>query len=285
MDKTSPEIPMGSASKSSPTKKSFPHKLVAFLLFAGLIYLFFTSYKELLQINIDTAFQTRRASPVATAFTASYPIQTLLYSCDKASYALVNTAILRGEELNKLCETGYEIKLKDGENNIKVQIHFSDESYNTFSEEFKILFSQASYENKLKNYADQYCKNRKNSSREYGKVTFNEGIKYFDPTKGKIGKNLSKSNCEALVKVSMEIMQISKPEINDSDMKDIINRKFYIGMDQFLFYASVGNPSEVNKSTYENSQSDQVIYYKDSNHISANYFYFNDGVLTSYQEF
>ena len=56
-------------------------------------------------------------------------------------------------------------------------------------------------------------------------------------------------------------------------------------MDEHCFYASIGDPNDINTTQIGSHTQNQAVYYKDNYGISAEYFYFDDGVLTSHQDF
>jgi len=140
-------------------------------------------------------------------------------------------------------------------------------------------------EAQMNKYATDYCSKRKTNNRKFGKLSVSGNNANYEFSKGKRGKYLTSADCRSMIDALVAYMKSEEGSINTSMMTHIINVEYVMGMREFYFFAAVGNPDDINSSQYGTYKQDQVIYYKDSYGISAQYFYFDDGILTSYQDF
>jgi len=235
---------------------------------------------------------------------ASTPTTTLTFECVKIDSVKINDTLLRESEKEGLCDTGYEISLKDGKNEYKVQALGDDK---TFQETVTISFDKKAYdkaqaeiakkkkeaeakkkaeeEAKLNALAKDYCSQRKSDIRKYPTLKIDGSSYIMEFNTAKQGRYLTQTDCKNRITQLLKLAEKDGTVISDSRMKDIIQKKHWIGMRDYQFVISVGNPDDINSSNYGSYKSDQYVYHKDSYGISAYYVYFDDGKLSSTQDF
>lgn len=266
------------------------------------------------------AGMTQKILPEDTNSTTDNPVFRIAYNCINVRKILINQTELTQNEINKLCNQQYNIKLKPGENIYSIIIISRNSK---IEETLKVIFDEKAYETKLADeqakaraaaearrkaeaeakaaaeaaakakataelntYATKYCTNRKTNTRKFGKLTLSGSKISAKFSEGTTGKYLTTTKCKEIVSFVINLMKYRNGSVDYDILNLIVKGNYQMGMDKYYFFASVGNPNDINTSQYGNSYTnDQVIYYKDSYGISAQYFYFDNDVLTSYQDF
>lgn len=136
--------------------------------------------------------------------------------------------------------------------------------------------------------ATQYCSNRKQSSRYYpipevlvgsdGKTEYKQN----DELK-KNGASLTQVDCENVIGY-LNDLSLKYPLVT-INIQDVIERKYWIGMNIAELSYSMGYPNKINTTNYGSGENQQWIYYKDSYGINAYYIYVENSKVTSYQDF
>lgn len=146
----------------------------------------------------------------------------------------------------------------------------------------KLEEEKAKLEEDKSKFAIQYCDKRSEDIRLYPllKIQGENGQRTvpFKDAVTKKGTELSLDNCKEIVAF-----------LFDWDVKDkqsIVDRKYWIGMDQVQLVSSLGMPDDINTTNYGFGKNQQWIYHKDSYGIRAHYIYLDDDQkVTSYQDF
>lgn len=262
--------------------------------------------------------EIKLVNPSGTESTSNTPTQSIRLECVQVDKVRINEKDLSYEEISDLCgKKGYTVNLNDGENLFAIIAENAGES-NTDSLEIKISFDKKTYEvekakqdeearkqaeadaktkaeaeakaqaeeeAELNGYAASYCSNRKSLTRKFSPITVSDNIVTHEFTKGKAGKYLAKADCRNIINGLVKYMEMKEGEIDSENMETIIAGKYYMEIDEHYFYVSIGDPNDINTSEYGSYTQNQAVYYKDAYGISAEYFYFDDGVLTSHQDF
>lgn len=257
------------------------------------------------------------ASQKETNWTSDIPNPQVKFDCAYIEKVQVNDTTLSDKEMRELCGSkGYVLSLADGENTY-IFVAENGRGTNT-TVELKLSFDKNAYEirkaqeekdakekaeaeakakaeaeakakaeeeAKLNKYATDYCANRKTTTRKFSPVTVANNVVTHEFTKGKAGKYLSSSDCRNIINGIVSYMETKEGGIDSKNMDTIIAGKYYMDMNEHYFYVSIGDPNDINTSEYGSYTQNQVVYYKDAYGISAEYFYFDDGVLTSHQDF
>jgi hypothetical protein len=102
------------------------------------------------------------------------------------------------------------------------------------------------------------------------------GQRYYDSHKDLQGEILNHEQ-------SKDLMSMCISDLKDKDKcEDIIAKKFWIGMSENWAVISMGNPNDINTTTVSGLTRKQYVY---GNPIyGATYVYFDNEVLTSYQQ-
>ena len=143
-------------------------------------------------------------------------------------------------------------------------------------------------EERLNSLATQYCVERKQNSRYYplpeAKTTADGKIEYEQKNLKKKGSALTQSDCRTVIDYftwfSNEYGQVASINI-----QNVIERKYWIGMNVAELMSSMGWPNDINTTNYGSGKTEQWIYNKDSYGASAYYFYVENSKVTSYQDF
>lgn len=274
---------------------------------------------------------TKRVIPEISELISENPEFLISYDCvNVQSITIENT--LSQEDIEKICNNGYELSLKNGQNEFTVKIvsvkgeiietikvSFDEAEYNkvleerALEEENKKLVAKAAAEEKaaaearaqeearvaeeakaaeearavaearealLKDYASKYCVSRKDTTRTFGElILYEDGSWENKVSKAKTGKNLREVDCRNIINF------LVSNNSSDSAIEKIADFKFWIGMNDYELAASMGNPNKINETGTVYGSSNQWIYYKDNYGISAFYFYVENGVVSSYQDF
>lgn len=100
--------------------------------------------------------------------------------------------------------------------------------------------------------------------------------RYYNSHKDMFSDLTDVAQAKKTMKLCLEDLK-SKDECND-----IIDKKYWIGMTDTWAVISIGNPRDINKTVTANKNHEQWVY--GDVLYGANYLYFEDGILTSYQE-
>lgn len=153
--------------------------------------------------------------------------------------------------------------------------YFKGSSSSTSSistEEKEILFTD---------YANRYCLDRHDSYRSYGLLTLSGSILSYDPSKGKLGKELKTIDCRNIINAISSTVDWTQGNVAKQTMEDIILSKYWIGMKELQLVTSLGSPNDKNTSTTSSITRTQYVY---DGGIKTLYIYVENGVVTSFQD-
>lgn len=143
-------------------------------------------------------------------------------------------------------------------------------------------------EEEINTLASNYCEQRKMASRVYPVPVKKEssGKTEYEVTDDsrKTGSSLTSADCQTITEYLVWMKNKAFP-VADINIENIIDRKYWIGMNVAELMASVGWPSDINITNYGVGKTEQWVYYKDSNRINALMIYLEEGKVTSYQDF
>jgi|GEM_PF-6696310 len=148
---------------------------------------------------------------------------------------------------------------------------------------------QKELEEEKSRLAVEYCEQRKNSLRYYPlpaiqEVTDNQTEYELSKTLKKQGVNLTQKNCRSIIDY-LYYMSEKYALTTDFNFQQVVERKYWVGMNMAELYTSLGYPNDINRTNYGSGETIQNVYYKDSYGSSAYYIYVDDGIVTSYQDF
>lgn len=148
--------------------------------------------------------------------------------------------------------------------------------------------SQTFSAEELSNMATSYCKTRIDDARLYPipiKSNTNDSKTYeLKADSKKAGSSLTQSDCLLVVNYLAWFKNYSTPKL-DIDIPNVINRKYWIGMNVAELMTSVGLPDDINTTNYGAGETGQWIYYKDSYRSRSLMIYVEQSKVTSYQDF
>jgi len=143
-------------------------------------------------------------------------------------------------------------------------------------------------EEKNINLAKQYCAERLNSSKYYpipevvvgsdGKTEYKQNDKLK-----KTGVSLTQTDCKNIIDY-LNDLSLKYPLVT-IDIKQVVERRYWIGMNIAELSYSLGYPNKINTSNYGHGENQQWIYNKGSYGASAYYIYVENNKVTSYQDF
>jgi hypothetical protein len=143
-------------------------------------------------------------------------------------------------------------------------------------------------EEKNINLAKQYCTERLNSSKYYpipevvvgsdGKTEYKQNDKLK-----KTGVSLTQTDCKNIIDY-LNDLSLKYPLVT-IDIKQVVERRYWIGMNIAELSYSLGYPNKINTSNYGHGENQQWIYNKGSYGASAYYIYVENNKVTSYQDF
>lgn len=101
--------------------------------------------------------------------------------------------------------------------------------------------------------SEKYCTNRKSIIWHYPLIKFDNGTATTDIKNSKLGSKLTKEDCKNTVDVLNKIY--SKEEV-----VNIVDQKYWIGMESMQVMYSVGIPNDVNTTATKNLEQKQWVY-------------------------
>ncbi|MFA5750014.1 MAG: hypothetical protein WC895_02215 [Candidatus Shapirobacteria bacterium] len=152
---------------------------------------------------------------------------------------------------------------------------------------------QIQEENKLEeekniSSAKQYCAERLNSSKYYpipevvvdsdGKTEYKQNDKLK-----KTGAGLTQTDCKNIIDY-LNDLSLKYPLLT-IDIKKVIERKYWIGMNIAELSYSLGYPNKINTTNYGYGENQQWVYNEGSYSASAYYIYVENSKVISYQDF
>ncbi len=273
------------------------------LFVAGAIILRFPPVKYFNSAQSNST-ETQRIIPGKTEITTDDPRQILSYDCVNVTAIKIGEKDIAPASIEQICSGKYHLNLQSGLNSYHIEITTKS---GVLTEDLSVTFDEVTYnaklkaiadakaqaeadakaaeEAKLQGYATSYCANRKTATRKYGTFTISDKGISAEFSKGKQGRYLKIADCRAIIDTMIATMKKREGSVKSDILDLIIAGEYKMGMYEYYFFASAGNPDDINNSQYGSNEHDQVIYYKDSYGISANYYYFDNGVLTSTQDF
>lgn len=101
--------------------------------------------------------------------------------------------------------------------------------------------------------SEKYCENRKNKIWHYPLIKFDNGTATTDIENSKLGSKLTKEDCKNTVDVLNKIY-------SKEDVVNIVDQKYWMGMESMQVLYSVGVPSDVNTTVTKNLEHKQLVY-------------------------
>jgi hypothetical protein len=135
----------------------------------------------------------------------------------------------------------------------------------------------------MQDYAQRYCDKRKEWYRKFPIIEANDKEKSADFNNGIKGINLKIQDCRNTINAVVKIMETEEGEIKKDVLEKIIEHTYWIGMNEYYLFASVGVPNDINKTTLSGYESKQYVYNQDNYGIDSIYIYVENGKVTSYQ--
>jgi len=143
-------------------------------------------------------------------------------------------------------------------------------------------------EERLDSQATQYCSQRKQSNRYYplpvARINEDGQTEYeLEDSMKKTGSSLTQTDCRNVIDY-LTWFTNKFGQVAHIETQNVIERKYWIGMNVVELMSSLGWPNDVNTTDYGVGKTEQWIYYKDSSRITALYIYLEDSTVTSYQD-
>lgn len=243
-------------------KKTDANRSIKIVLTAMLIFLAVSYIAVLLSINSENNPQEIKAKKEAVIFPSVQNISIENNTEEKARQEEARLAEISAKEEAKKKAIENARKKKEEEEKARLQAE----------------------EDKKNAQAEKYCAERKNSNRTFSileaEINEAENMKSASPREAakKKGSQLMKSDCRKIIDFMYD-WRIER-------IQDIIEMKYWIGMEDTELLVSAGFPNKVNTDNYGFGETKQYIYYKDSYGINAYYIYIDEkGRVKSYQDF
>jgi len=202
-----------------------------------LFILCFSAYNQTLpKIQVTTSglpsnATVKRIFPLDTTLTSEDINQRLTYWCVKVQAVKINDQSLSEEDIEKLCEGGYSLRLKDGENTFNIELISGKDS---IKETFLISFDKNVYDEKKK--AQTLAEAQASVQRSLNEYASKYGI----------SSNLAQKLLDIFPKVGMEKDKVTSIQKSDNWAKGERYSITYDGNQVMAYLNKDGSVSSLN---------------------------------------